>query len=219
MFVYNLAVAILAAVLPAPTPTPGVPKTIITVKSSPYCNSLGTHFNNALVPMLGNDRSFVSTGVQLENVNQIFLDPSPNWRQEYLAARDRIGKQEIVVNNSLAAIQSEINALRTGAALNADPDAAQQVHLAAQDLQTAYDHQRQLGIDLQQLYQFMLSYPLSRIHPVMGGFTSQNMDVPEQERDVKQYLHFDAQRDIISINEGRATDVALAAADKYCAAQ
>jgi hypothetical protein len=219
MFLLSLAAAILAAVLPAPTPTPGVPKTIITVRSSPYCNSLGTHFNNALVPMLGNDRAFEVTGVQLNDVNQVFLDPGPNWRQEYLQARDRIGKQEIVVNNSLAAIQSEINALRVGAALSTDPDAAQQVHLAAQDLQTAYDHQRQLGIDLQGLYQFMLSYPLSRIHPAMGGFSSQNMDVPEQERDVKQYLHFDAQRDIISINEGRAADTALAAADKYCSAQ
>jgi hypothetical protein len=219
MLLLSLALAILAAVLPAPSPAPGVPKTIITVKSSPYCNSLGTHFNNALVPMLGNDRSFEATGVQLNSLNQIFLDPGPNWQQEYLQARDRIGKEEIAVNNSLAAIQSEINALRVGAALSTDPDAAQQVHLAAQDLQTAYDHQRQMGIDLQQLYQFMLSYPLSRIHPVMGGFTSQNMDVPEEERDVKQYLHYDAQRDIISINEGRAADTALAAADKYCAAQ
>lgn len=219
MFLFSLAVATLAAVLPAPSPSAGVPKTIITVKSSPYCNSLATHFNDALVPMLGNDRAFEVTRVQLDNLNQIFLDPGPNYQQEYLQLRDRIGKEEEEVNNSLAAIQAEINALRQGSALTTDPAAAQDVHVAAQDLQTAYDHQRQLGIDLQELHRFMLSYPLWRVRPAMGGFSAQNMDAPQAERDVKSYLHFDAQRDIISINEGRAADTALDAADKYCSAR
>lgn len=219
MYLFSLAAGILAAVLPAASPTPGAPKTIITVKSSPYCNSLATHFNNALVPMIGNDRNFQVVGIQLDNLNQIFLNPGPNYQQEYLNVRDRIGKEEEIVNNSLAAIQAEINALRVGSALSTDPDAAAQVHVAAQDLQTAYDHQRQLAIDLQELHRFMLQYPLSRVHPTMGGFNPQDMNAPEAERSVKTYLHFDAQQDIISINEGRAADTALAAADKYCSVQ
>jgi hypothetical protein len=217
MFLLSLATAILALTTPAPSPAPGEPKTIITVKSSPYCNSLGTHFNNALVPMLANDRAFERTGVQLDDLNQIFSDPSPNYQQEYLHARDMIGKQEEVVNNSLAAIQAEINALRQGSALTTDPEAAADVHLAAQDLQTAYDHQRQLAIDLGELHRFMIQYPLWRVRPAMGGFNQQDMNAPEAERNVKTYLHFDAQRDIVNINEGRAADVAIDTAEKYCA--
>ena len=219
MFSFKILAALLAVTLPAPSPSPGVPRTIITVKSSPYCNSLATHFNNALVPMLANDRDFEKVGVQLDDLNQIFIDPGPNYQQEYLHVRDTVGKQEEIVNNSLAVIQGEINALRQATALTTDQDAAAQVHLAAQNLQTAYDHQRQLAIDLQELHRFMLSYPLSRVRPAMGGFSEQNMDAPEVERNVKTYLHFEPQRDIISINEGRAADVALNIADKYCAAQ
>jgi hypothetical protein len=218
VFFFSLATAILAATL-SPSPAPMAPKTIITVKSSPYCNSLGTHFNNALVPMLANDRSLEVVGVQLDDLNQIFLNPGPNWRQEYLNLRDTIGKQEEALNNSLAEIQAEINALRQGSALTTDPAAAADIHLAAQDLQTAYDHQRQLGIDLQQLHQFMLSYPLSRIRPAMGGFDPQQMSAPEAERDVKTYLRFDGQRDVIATHEGTAADTALNAAEKYCAAK
>ena len=56
MFLKFIAVT-LAAVLPAPSASPHEPKTIITVISSPYCKSLAEHFNNALVPMLANDRT------------------------------------------------------------------------------------------------------------------------------------------------------------------
>jgi hypothetical protein len=219
MFLFNLVAAVLAVTLPAPSASPGVPKTIITVKSSPYCNSLGTHFNDALVPMLANDRTFAGVSVQLDDLNQVFLDPGPNYQQEYLHVRDMIGKQEQVVNNSLTEIQTEITALRQGSALTTDPEAAAEVHLAAQDLQTAYDHQRQLAIDLQELHRFMISYPLSRVRPAMGGFNPQDMSAPEAERNIKTYLHFEPQRDIISTNEGRAADVAIATAEKYCAAQ
>jgi hypothetical protein len=219
MFSFKILAALLAVTLPAPSTSPGVPRTIITVKSSPYCNSLATHFNNALVPMLANDRDFQKVGIQLDDLNQVFTDPGPNYQQEYLHARDMIGKQEEIVNNSLSAIQAEINALRQASALTTDPDASAQVHLAAQNLQTAYDHQRQLAIDLQELHHFMLSYPLSRVRPAMGGFSQQDMNAPEAERNIKTYLHFDPQVDIISINEGRAADVALGIADKYCSTQ
>jgi hypothetical protein len=219
MFLFNLAIAILAVTLPAPSATPGVPKTIIIVTSSPYCKSLGTHFNDALVPMLANDHDFELVGVQLDALNQIYSDPSPNYQQEYLQARDVIGREEEIVNNSLAAIQAEINALRQGSALTTDATAAAEVHLAAQDLQTAYDHQRQLAIDLQNLHHFMIEYPLSRVRPAMGGFSQQEMDAPEAARDVKTYLHFDAQRDIVNVNESRAADTAIDAAEKYCTKQ
>ncbi|MBV9719796.1 MAG: hypothetical protein JOZ77_10775 [Candidatus Eremiobacteraeota bacterium] len=215
MSLLNL-LTVLAIVLPSPTSSPE-PRTIITVTSSPYCRSLATHFDDALVPMLANDRTLTGVGVQLDQLNTLF--DQPNYEQLFFSVRDSIGRQEVVLNRSLAAIQSEINALRQGSSLTTDPQAAAQVHLAAQNLQTAYDHQRQLAIDLQEMHRYMLNYPIARVHPAMGGFDPQEMAAPQAARDVKSYLHFNAQRDIIGVNEDRAADAALSAADKYCSPQ
>src|SRR5271165_2461323 len=129
MIFLNLATAILAVVLPAPSPTPGEPKTIITVVSSPYCKSLAEHFNGALVPMLANDRTLDSTSVALDDMN-VMLE-QPNYVQQFLHIRDALGRQETKLNQSLAAIQREINALRDGGVLSTDPQAQKEVHEAA----------------------------------------------------------------------------------------
>ncbi|HZV76750.1 MAG TPA: hypothetical protein VFF63_03205 [Candidatus Babeliales bacterium] len=208
--------AALAVMLPAPSasPTPQVPKTIITVISSPYCNSLAEHFNDALVPMLANDRTLDGVSVGLDDLNTLFS--KTNYVQEFLHVRDQLGKQETVLMNSLPAIQSAINQLRDGARLATDPKAAEQIHEAAQQLQTAYDHQRQLSIDLQGMYQAMLTYPIYRVHPALGGFDPYENQMPAAEKDVKSYLRFDGQRDIIAVNEDKAADTALNAAQNYC---
>ncbi len=142
MFLLKLATAVLAVIVPAPSPAPRAPKTIITVISSPYCKSLAEHFNDALVPMLGNDRTLDGVSVQLDDFNTMFN--APNYVQQFLHIRDALGRQETELTGSLTAIQSEINELRDGSRLTADPQAAAQIHEAAQELQTAYDHQRQL---------------------------------------------------------------------------
>ena len=214
-FFVKLIAVVLAAGLPAPSPTPHEPKTIITVVSSPYCRSLAEHFNNALVPMLANDRTLDGVSVQLDDMDAMF--ETPNTVQQFLHIRDTLGHQETVLNQSLAQIQGEINRLREGARLTTDPQAQTEIHDAAQDLQAAYDKQRQLSIDLYNMYQTLLRYNPDRLsHATLGGFDPQDMAAPKASRDIKSYLRFDGQRDIIAINEGKATDVALTAADNYC---
>lgn len=191
-----------------------VPKTIITVVSSPYCKSLADHFNGALVPMLANDRTLDGVSVQLDDLNTLFSQP--NYVQQFLHVRDQLGRQVTVLNQSLAEIQSEINQLREGAKLTTDAQAASQVHDAAQDLQTAYNHQRQLSVDLQGMYQAMLEYPIERVHPAMGGFDPADEFLPAARRDTKSYIRFDGQRDIIANHENSAADTALNAVTQNC---
>jgi len=209
-----LFIAILAVVLPTAAPTGQPLKTIITVISSPYCNSLAAHFNGALIPMLGNDRTLDATSVQLDDLNKLFSEP--NYVQRYLHVRDNILKEETALNESLAQIQAQINQLREGSKLTTDPQAATQVHEAAQDLQTAYDHQRQLSIDLQNMYEYMQRYPIQRANPALGGFDPTEMREPADERDIKSYLKFNSQRATIDANETKAVDIAYTAAENNC---
>jgi hypothetical protein len=214
MLSLTLMAAVLAAATPAPSPAPREPKTIITVISSPYCRSLADHFNDAIVPMLANDRTLDGVSVQLDDFNTMFQ--APNYVQQFLHIRDTLGRQETVLNRSLAEIQLQINELREGDRLTTDPQAQAQIHDAAQDLQTAYDKQRQLAIDLQNMYESMLRYNPNRLHPTLGGFDEQDMVAPADARNIKSYLRFDGQRDVIAANEDKATDTALNAAETYC---
>jgi hypothetical protein len=217
MLLLNLVTAILAVAVPAPSPSPHEPKTIITVISSPYCKSLAQHFNDALAPMLANDRTLDGVSVQLDDVNTMF--EGPNYVQQFLHIRDALGRQETALNDSLSVIQREINDLRTGSTLTTDKQATAQVQAAAQELQTAYDHQRQLAIDLQNLYETLLRYNPQRLHPTLGGFDPQDMAAPADAKDIKSYLRFNGQRDVIATNENKAADVALATAQTYCVQQ
>ena len=75
MLLFNLVAAILAVATPSPSPSPHELKTIITVVSSPYCKSLAEHFNDAMTPMLANDRTLEEVGrefnVTRERIRQI----------------------------------------------------------------------------------------------------------------------------------------------------
>jgi hypothetical protein len=217
MYITNLAVAIVAAALPAPSPAPTastVPKTIITVISSPYCNSLADHFNGALVPMLGNDRTLDHVSVSLDDADTSF--DHPDYVERFVHARDALLKQETALMTSLAQIQQQINLLREGEKLTTDAPAAADIHTAADELQTAYNKQRQLSIDLQNLYRSMLNYPIYRVNPALGGFNPQEMAAPKEALTIKSYLRFNGQRDVIAQSESKAVDAALAAAETYC---
>ena len=133
-----------------------------------------------------------------------------------LHVRDTLLKEETALNESMDSIQSEINQLRSGAALTTDATAASEIRDTSQDLQTAYDHQRQLAIDLQSMYESMLNYPITRVHPALGGFDPYEMAQPPEKRNVKSYLRFDGQRDIIATNEDKAVDLAYTAATTNC---
>ncbi len=219
MLIFNFFAALLAIVLPPPSPSATSAsarplRTIITVTSTPYCNSLANHFNAALVPMLGNDRTLDGASIQLDNLNDLFNEP--NYEQRFLQVRDRLGKQVTALMNSLDEIQHEINQLRDGSRLSNDPHAQAQVHQAAQELQTAYDKQRQLSIDLQGMYQAMLSYPIQRVHPPLGGFSPAEMALPADAKNVKTYLKFDRQRATIDDSESKAVDIGYATVEAHC---
>ncbi len=106
MLLLNLFAALLAVVLPNPSPSasPGERElpTIVTVISSPYCNSLADHFNGAMAPMLANDRVLEGTSVQLDTLNTLFHQT--NYAQQYMHVQDQIERQETVLNESLAGI-------------------------------------------------------------------------------------------------------------------
>lgn len=216
MFFISLLAAIVAVTVPTPGPAAGqreIP-TIVTVISSPYCNSLADHFNGALMPMLANDRTLEGVGQQLEDLDTLFS--GLDYVERYVRVRDTIGREETVINESLSGISQQIIALRQGAALTTDTQATAQIHDAAQDLQNAYDHQRQLGIDLQALHQAMMDYNVSHAHPVPGGFDPQEMAEPSDMKNIQSYLRFDSQRAVIAQNEDHAVDIAYAAAQNYC---
>src|SRR5215469_13968497 len=80
-----------SAASPAPSASPHELKTIVTVKSSPYCNALAEHFNGALVPMISNDRVFDVVDVQLQDMNEMFN--YPNYQNRFLDLRAKIVKE------------------------------------------------------------------------------------------------------------------------------
>ena len=218
MLMLNLLTALLIAVMPSPSPSASpderVLPTIVTVISSPYCNSLADHFNGAMLPMLANDRVLDGTSVQLDTLNMVFHQT--DYVEQYLHVRDAIERQETTLNDSLAGISKNISQLQDGATLTTDPKAKAQVTQAVWDLQTAYDHQRQLAIDLMHLYQAMLNYNIARANPAMGGFSESEMIEAPAMRDSKSWLHFDNQRAVIDRSEDQAVDIAYAAAQTYC---
>ena len=205
----------------SPHPSPaasGAPlKTIITVKSSPYCNALGQHFNNAFVPMVGNDRSLEVVNTNLLDINDAYSHP--DFARRLVKARDELMKYDGFLLRSLPAIQDQINQLRAAEKMTQDPKAASQAHDAAEQLQTAYGKQRQLAIDLQGLVQSMMTQDYaSQDHPLNGGGPELNQ-IPKDMQDIKVYLRFDGQRDVISRAEAKAVDIAYDAARSQCASE
>jgi hypothetical protein len=221
------AVALLAAMIPvpkaagspsaspSPLPTPHELKTIITVVSSPYCNSLANHFNGALAPMLANDRVLDRASVQLDDLNKLFS--YPDYEERYVHVRDTLGREEDELNESMAGIQREIDLLRAGAILTTDAQAAQAVRDAAVQLSNAYTKQRQLAIDLHGIHQGMIDYNIMTAPtPALGGFDQADMFLPADMRDVKSYLRFNGQRDVVARAEDKAVDIAYAVAERVC---
>ena len=200
---------------PAPSATTRQPpKTIVIVVSSPFCNSLAEHFNGALVPMVANDRTLDRVSLQLDDLNTLWSQP--NYEERFLSVRDKLGKQIDEVAQSMAAIQQQINQFREGEKLTTDPKVAEQLHQAAAQLQLAYDKQRQLSIDLLGVHQAMIDFDITRANPALGGFDRTEMAQPADMRDVKSYLRFNGQRDVVAGAEDKAVDLAYDLAENHC---
>jgi hypothetical protein len=202
------------AASPGPSTAPRELKTIVTVKSSPYCNALAQHFNGALVPMIANDRVFDAVDVQLQDMNVMFN--YPDYQNRFMTLRAKIVKEAATLDQSLNPIRDEIVALRNSGSLTSDPQAAKEMSDAAAQLQDAYLHQFQLSTDLTNLAQDMMEYNITRGRHPLGGWTPHDNTLPAEEKDVKVVLHFDAQRRTIGWGEDKAVDVATTAAETHC---
>lgn len=203
-----------ASAAPAPSASPRELKTIVTVKSSPYCNALAQHFNNAFVPMVANDRVFDAVDVQLEDMNVMFN--YPDYANRFMDLRAKIVKESGTLQQTLNPIRDEIVQLRDSASLTNDPQAAKEMRDAAAQLQDAYLHQFQLATDLTSLAQAMMNYNILRGPHPLGGWTPHDNTLPANEKDVKLVLHFDAQRRTIGWGEDKAVDIATNAAETHC---
>ena len=201
---------------PAPSSSPGTGalRTIVTVKSSPYCNALAEHFNSAIIPLAGNDRTLVSVGGDLDVVDDAFTHP--DYANRLKKARDRIVAANDQIVASLPLIYSHITALRAASATTKDAQAAQEIVAVAAALQSAYAKQKQLSIDLTSLAASMMDLNASLgDRPLPGPESNQ---VPKEMRDLKAYLRFDGRRDLISQSEAKAVDLAYDAATSKCSA-
>jgi hypothetical protein len=199
---------------PQPSPTPRVLRTIVTVVSSPYCNALAEHFNGALRPMLANDRVFETTNVQLDDMNDMFKHP--DYVQRFTDLRTKLAKETDTLVQSLKPMQEQIDALRASATLSNDPAAVQEMRDAAARLKEAHDHQFQLATDLTSLVQAMMQYDVLRGPHPLGGWTPYEQSLPADEKNIKVYLHFDAQRQSIATAEDRAVDIGYSIAENRC---
>jgi hypothetical protein len=233
-------VLVLALLMPVPTASPAVSpspsagpgalttpdasasprtplKTIVTVKSSPYCSALEDHFNSALVPMIANDRVFTAVDGQLDDMNNMFK--YPNYIDRFVVLRTKLIKETGVLQNSLKPIQQQIDALRNSATLSTDPVEQKQMLDAASQLQDAYKHQFQLSTDLTGLAQSMMEYNIFRGSAPLGGWTPYDNTLPEDEKNIKSYLKYGKQLKSIDDAENGAVDIAYSIATDHCGKQ
>jgi hypothetical protein len=223
VFVFSLVLAIVlpggtagTSASPSPSASPHAPlKTIVTVKSSPYCTALADHFNGALVPMVANDRVFTAVDTQLDDMNDMFN--YPNYVDRFVVLRTKLIKETGVLEASLKPIQEQIDQLRTSATLSSDPTEQAQMRDAASQLQQAYKHQFQLSTDLTGLAQAMMDYPIFRGSHPLGGWTPYESTLPADEKNIKSYLKYDKQRKSIDDAENGAVDLAYTIAQNNCA--
>jgi hypothetical protein len=206
------------SVTPDASASPRTPlKTIVTVKSSPYCSALEDHFNSALVPMIANDRVFTAVDTQLDDMNNMFK--YPNYIDRFVVLRTKLLKETGVLENSLKPIQQQIDALRNSATLSTDPAEQKQMRDAASQLQDAYKHQFQLSTDLTGLAQAMMQYNIFRGSAPLGGWTPYDNTLPEDEKNIKSYLKYGKQLKSIDDAENGAVDIAYAIATDHCGKQ
>lgn len=200
--------------VPSASPAPATPHTIVVTKSSPYCTALSQHFNGAFVPMLANDRTLDVVSVQFDDINTLFS--KPDYVTRFIQARKALAKQAEELLRSMPAIAAEIDALRASASLTSDPTQAAQMRQAAGELQSAYTKQHAMAIDIGNVARTMMDYDIVDAPHPLGGISLSDASLPPEMRDIKHYLRFDGQRDVIARHEKKAVDTAYAAATTAC---
>ncbi len=107
-------------------------KTIVTVRSTPFCSSIAQHFNAAVLPMLANDRDFEGIDSQLTDLNDVFHHA--DYQIRYAGVRVQLMKYLGRIRSSLPGMQDQIDRLRQGEKLTQDAQEAQQLHQIAEKL-------------------------------------------------------------------------------------
>ena len=202
---------------PKPSPSPGSSlKTIATVRSTPFCNNIAQHFNAVVVPMLANDQDLDQVDVQLDNLNDVFHHA--DYQNRFAGTRVKLMKYVNQIESSLPMVQQQINLLRSGEKLTTNPQEAKQLHQIAEKLQLAYNKQYQLATDLTGVVQAMMSYqPPADLDIAQEELAEQQ--VPKDMRDIKSYLRFSGQRDVIDQSENAAADSAIDLVTNHCTVQ
>jgi len=209
-----------AAPLP-PSPTPSASparqlKTIVNIRTTPFCNTIAQHFNAAVTPMLANDGDLDHVDEQLIDLDDVFHHY--DYQIRYSDIRVQLIKYVDRIHKSLPVIQQQINQFRDGEKLTKDPQDAKQLHQIAEKLQLAYNKQYQLATDLTGIIQTMMTYqPPENLDVAREELAEQRM--PKEMRDLKSYLRFDGQRDVITQSENAAADSAIDLVQKRCAPQ
>jgi hypothetical protein len=208
---------LIAAIAASATPAPASQlKTIVTVRSTPFCNSIGEHFNAAVTPMLANDRDLDQVDVQLSNFTEVFHHP--DYQIRYADTRVKLMRYVGEIKKSLPFVQTQINELRSGETLTSDKAEAAQLHQVAEKLQLAYNKQMQLATDLSGIVQVMMEYrPPENLDVFQEAMNEQQM--PAEMRSLKSYLRFDGQRDVIDRSENAAADLAITLVQSLCTSQ
>ncbi len=209
-----LAILLAAAAPPSPSPSPEATlRTIASVRSTPYCTSLANHFNGTVAPMLANDRTLDGVSVQLDDINSVFT--KPDYQIRYADERAKLIRYVGDLQKNLPYMQQQINALRSGERLTKDADQAKAIHMLAEKLQLAYNKQYQLSQDLLGVARAMMDF---KPGPDANSYENQlaEQSKPAEMRDVKSYLKFNGQRDVIADAEDKSADLALGIAGKYC---
>ncbi|HET6895890.1 MAG TPA: hypothetical protein VFH72_10965 [Candidatus Baltobacteraceae bacterium] len=189
-------------------------KTITSVRSTPFCSSIAQHFNAAVAPMLANDRSFDQVDTQLVDLNDVFKHG--DYQIRFSNIRIKLIKYVADIQKNLPFMQQQINQLRQGETLTKNAQDSHDIHQVAEKLQLAYNKQMQLATDLTGVIHAMMDY-----QPQGDADSFQNQmqtaQMPQDMRDIKSYLRFDGQRDVISQSENAAADSAITLVERTCA--
>ena len=212
----GLTIAMAAPAAPSPTPAPSQLKTITSVRATPFCTSIAQHFNAAVQPMLSNDRSLDQVDTQLIDLNDVFNHF--DYQIRYADTRAKLVKYVGDIDKNLPFIQEQINQLRQGEKLTTSADDSKTIHQIAEKLQLAYNKQHQLATDLQGVIQAMMDYqPQGDPTDIRNQMATLNM--PKEMRDIKSYLKFDGQRDVLNQAENAAADSTIDLVTKTCVKQ
>lgn len=166
--------------------------------------------------MLANDRSLDQVDTQLVDLNDVFKHG--DYQIRYGNVRVKLIKYVGDMQKNLPFMQQQIDQLRQGESLTKDPQDARAIHQMAEKLQLAYNKQMQLATDLTGVIHAMIDYqPQGDADSFQNQLATASM--PKEMRDVKSYLRFDGQRDVIDQAENAAADSAITLVQNRCAIQ